>query len=97
MSLRDQVKEAARGLGLRIREARQVRGWTVVDLAGKIEVSERTLRNLERGSSSVSLATCLAACLLLDVDFEREVDRQVLTRRVGKPRSRDISASETNF
>ena len=97
MSLKDEVLAIAADVGGRIREARQRRRWTVDVLAEKLEVSERTLRKVEKGDPSVAFATVLAACALLDVDFSREVDAHVMNKRVRRPAAPDIAPSETDF
>lgn len=97
MSLLDGVQTLAAELGLRIRDARQRRRWTTEELAAKLEVSERTVRKLERGAPSVALGTALAACLILDVSFEGEVSRHIHSKRVRKPPAPVISDSEVDF
>lgn len=97
MSVGDEVKALAASLGLRVRAGRQRRRWTVVQLADKLGVSERTVRKLEKGSPSVAMGTALAACILLDVDFTAEVDGHVMSKRVARPRAPDIAPSETDF
>lgn len=97
MSVDDEVGAVAGELGLRVRAGRQRRRWTVVQLADKLGVSERTVRKLEKGNASVALGTALAACVLLDVDFSGTVDAHVMSKRVGRPRAPDIAPSETDF
>jgi transcriptional regulator with XRE-family HTH domain len=94
--LRSEVQRVALELGLRVRAARVRRRWTAQDLADKLDVSERTVRKLEKGEISVALGTALAACVLLDVDFEAELNRHVARKR-ARPRAPEISASETDF
>jgi len=97
MALRDEVESIAADVGRRVREARQRRRWTTQVLADKLEVSERTVRKVEKGEASVAFATVLAACVLLDVDFSREVDAHVMNKRVRRPAAPDIAPSETDF
>lgn len=48
-------------IGAAIREARQSYDLTQQDLADLLGVSDRTLRNLEKGDGSVAFGTVLAA------------------------------------
>lgn len=97
MSLESETEALAAELGQRVRDARQRRRWTTEVVAGKLGISERTVRKLEKGEASVSLATALSACVLLDVDFTRAVDEHVMTKRVRHRPAPDIAPSETDF
>lgn len=97
ISLGSEVQHLAASVGLRVREARQRRRWNAEELAGKLGISERTLRKLEKGNISVSFGSVLSACVLLDVDFTRDVDEHVMRKRVSRPRAPDIAPSETDF
>lgn len=96
MSLASEVDGLAGSLGLHVREARLRRRWTTHELAAKIGVSERTVRKVEQGAISVAVGTVLSACVLLDVDLEREVSAHVRTKRAPR-RAPDIARSETDF
>ena len=97
MSIESETNELARRTGLHLREARLRRRWTTHDLARKLGVSERTVRKVEKGETSVAVGTVLSACVLLDVDFTREVSEHVLGKRAGRPRAPGIAPAETDF
>lgn len=94
MSLRTETEALAVTLGLRVRSARQQRRWTAQDLAAKLDVSERTVRKVEKGETSVALGTVLAACVILSVEFGHEVDAQVARKRVVRPRASSLEAMD---
>ncbi|MEO0460605.1 MAG: helix-turn-helix domain-containing protein [Myxococcota bacterium] len=96
MSLVTEVQSLAVQIGLRVREARIRRRFSTHDLASKLGVSERTVRKVEKGDTSVGFGTVLAACVLLDVDFERVVDKATASKRAPR-RPPEIAASETDF
>mgnify|MGYP006300017163 CR=1 FL=1 len=56
-----QVAEMLLRLGRNIRVARQRRGLTVKELAGRMFVAEKTLRRLEHGAAGVGIGTLAAA------------------------------------
>lgn len=51
--------EAARHLGALVRRARLARGWTLAELAERSRVSLATIKRIEAGASSASLASWL--------------------------------------
>lgn len=88
--------EYLRGLGERLRAARLRRRMTQATLAARADVSLPTLRKLEQGEGSVSLATLLRALEVLDLERdldlvakEDELGRRLQDiRQVGAPRGR---------
>jgi transcriptional regulator with XRE-family HTH domain len=74
--------EAARLLGLQIREARARRRWTQSQLADRIGVSTVTVGKIERGDLSVALGTALEAAVLVGVPlFTGDADARQAERR----------------
>jgi transcriptional regulator with XRE-family HTH domain len=63
------TREAVRLLGAEIRLARKEHHWTVAELAERVGVSERTMRNIERGDPSVGLGIAFEAAVLAGVDL----------------------------
>ncbi len=59
------VDEHLRLLGEGIRERRSALGLTQADLAELAEMSERTLRDIERGAASPSIGSVERACAAL--------------------------------
>lgn len=60
-----------KNVGLRIRRAREARGWTREQLAEKMELSVNAVANLELGQSGTQLEHLVGYCSLLglNVDF----------------------------
>ncbi|WP_283151063.1 helix-turn-helix domain-containing protein [Silvimonas soli] len=56
-----QGNEALAELGARLRFLRKEKGLTIPDLAGRMLISENTLRSLELGASGVSVGTLVNA------------------------------------
>ena len=63
------TREAGRLLGAEIRLSRKEHHWTVAELAERVGVSERTMRNIERGDPSVGLGITFEAAVLAGVDL----------------------------
>ena len=97
MSRAREVEALAAEVGHRVREARQRRRFTTQVLAEKLGISERTVRKIEKGDTSVSFASVLCACVLLDLDFTRAIDEHAMNKRVRRPVASDITPSETDF
>ncbi|MBK5219301.1 MAG: helix-turn-helix transcriptional regulator [Thermoleophilia bacterium] len=71
--------EAARLLGLRVRQARLDRRWTVQELADRVGVSVVTMRKVERGSPTVALGAAFEAAALVGVPlFDEDQARRSL-------------------
>ncbi len=97
MSLNSEATTVAQNLGRNIRVARQRGRWTTHELADKLGVSERTVRNVEHGRTSVSLDTYLRACILLDVDLLETTHEHIMQKRVRHPMRAVISPEEVDF
>jgi transcriptional regulator with XRE-family HTH domain len=54
------AQEAARHLGVLVRQARLARRWTLAELAERARVSPATLKRIEKGAPSASLGVWLA-------------------------------------
>lgn len=65
--LSPQARDAARLLGAQVTAARRHRRWTSARLALQANVSEPTLRKVERGDPTVSLGTALEVAVLVGV------------------------------
>jgi transcriptional regulator with XRE-family HTH domain len=52
---------AARHLGALVRQGRLARQWTLAELAERARIGTATLKRMEKGAGSVSLAVWLAA------------------------------------
>ena len=98
------VVDATTVIGQRIRRARQERGWTLVNLAERAGVSEKTVRSIEAGSPRTAIGTVFEVALLVGLDLlgrpeselpalvarGREVASLAPTRvRASSPRVRD--------
>ncbi|MCK6511910.1 helix-turn-helix transcriptional regulator [Myxococcota bacterium] len=65
-------------IGTRIRELRKRRGWTIQDLADKVDLTKGSISNIERGIKQPSLDTLakiaevfsISPGLLLDLQIE---------------------------
>jgi transcriptional regulator with XRE-family HTH domain len=55
------VEEAARHLGALLRQRRLARRWTLAELAERARVGTATLKRMEKGAPSVSMAMWLSA------------------------------------
>lgn len=65
---------AAQLLGARIREARIGRRLSLIDLAGRVGVSENTMRKIERGDPTVGLGVTFEAATIVGVAlFDEDV------------------------
>ena len=96
---------AAQLLGARIREARIGRRLSLIDLAGRVGVSEHTMRKIERGDPTVGLgvtfeAATIVGFALFDEDaprVEREL-RRVDDRLVLLPKAvHKVAPVNANF
>jgi transcriptional regulator with XRE-family HTH domain len=89
------VRHAAQLLGAEIRQGRIEHGWTVEQLAERAGVSEKTVRNVERGDLGVAIGTVLDCAVLVGVPLfyederrlaaEAERNRAALLRRRVRP------------
>jgi transcriptional regulator with XRE-family HTH domain len=52
--------------------ARQERKWTEAQLAERVGVSEKTLRNVERGATNVAIGTVFDAAAIVGVPLYHE-------------------------
>ena len=57
-------------MGMRIRQARKVKGWSQDDLAKKCGISMSFLGHIERGTRIMSLETFVNICTALDADAD---------------------------
>lgn len=71
------VHHAAQILGAQIRAARIERDWTVVDLARRAGVTEKTVRNVERGELGVAIGTVLDCAVLVGVPLFYDDERRL--------------------
>lgn len=71
------AQHAAQILGAQIRAGRAERGWTAAQLAERVGVSERTVRNVERGALGVALGTALDCAALVGVPLFDEDERRL--------------------
>lgn len=62
----------------RIRELRLVRGWTQADLAKRLQLSEKAIKNWERGISkpSVTNVVSLAKLFCVSADYLLGLDKR---------------------
>lgn len=59
------------GLGQRLRQARQARGWTQATLAQVLEVGQGWISELERGSQRhIQAGTVVRLCQALDISAD---------------------------
>ena len=88
IALVDEASNAARILGVQVRIARQIRGWTARDLGERSGVSERTVLQVESGSPSVSMGNALNVAAVVGVPLFDITDRRTLARvRVSMERA----------
>ena len=67
--------DALRLLGSQIRQARNAKGWSVADVAARLDVGLGTVMKIESGAPTVSVATIFNAAFLLGVNiFRLEAD-----------------------
>lgn len=81
--LSPQAREAARLLGAQVTAARRRRRWTTTRLALQANISEPTLRKVERGNPTVSLGTALEVAVLVGVPLFN-VDAAQLSDLTGR-------------
>jgi transcriptional regulator with XRE-family HTH domain len=98
-------RTAAQLLGARVREARIGRRLSLIDLAGRVGVSENTMRKIERGDPTVGLGVTFEAATLVGVPLfdedaprvEREL-RRVNDRLILLPKAvRKVEPVNANF
>lgn len=68
-------------LGLAIAQARRERRWSVANLAERANVSEGTVRQVERGSTTVAIGTVVELAHLVGLDLLATDDRDLKTMR----------------
>jgi transcriptional regulator with XRE-family HTH domain len=73
------VHHVAQILGAQIRAGRAERGWTAEQLAERVGVTERTVRNVERGALGVALGTALDCAALVGVTLFYEDEQRLAT------------------
>lgn len=78
-----QAADAARLLGMQVRVHRQLEGLTMARLASIAEVSERTVRQVERGDANVALGNALNVATAAGVPLFDETDPRTLARMRG--------------
>lgn len=76
----------AASVGERIREARQQKGWTQVELAEAAELSSNYVARLERGELGASLFVASRIAEALDLSLDRLVGAPPQSTRTGKRR-----------
>lgn len=72
-------------LGPRLRAARQERGWTLEELAGRAQLSPSTLSRLESGKRQASLELLLPLTRQLGIRIDDLLDPQDRDPRVRRP------------
>ncbi|MBC9927446.1 MULTISPECIES: helix-turn-helix domain-containing protein [unclassified Leucobacter] len=72
-------------LGPRLRAARQERGWTLEELAGRASMSVSTLSRLESGKRQASLELILPLTRQLGIRVDDLLDQPALDPRVHRP------------
>jgi len=83
----DGSHDFAASVGERIREARQQKGWTQVELAEAAELSSNYVARLERGELGASLFVASRIAEALDLSLDKLVGPpQSTTARTGKRR-----------
>lgn len=78
-----QTRDAARLLGIQVTAARRRRRWTTTRLAQQANISEPTLRKVERGDPTVSLGIALEVAVLVGVPLF-DVDAVRLSELTGR-------------
>ena len=58
------------GIGDRVKEAREAKDLTQLQLAEMMEVSEQTIGNIERGAKGTRLANFVKLCEILEVSAD---------------------------
>lgn len=94
-------EQQARALGERLRSARLRRRIPVVEMASRVGVAPKTLRRLEQGDTSVSLASLIRALSVLGLsgDIDQVGARDETGRRLAdlalqeRPRRRATKAT----
>ncbi|PCI45436.1 MAG: hypothetical protein COB41_01650 [Proteobacteria bacterium] len=85
------VRQQSSKLGAVICAARQAQGLTQAKFAEALHVTIPTIRKLESGDASVSLHTCLAALLILNIEkgilHTEQSERQTLPQIEAKQRA----------
>lgn len=78
-------------LGRRIRNLRNIKGWTQEELGGQAELSYKFIGEIERGQQNPSFDTLLKISVALNVElpelfrFEQEtVDKTAVEDRIGR-------------
>jgi transcriptional regulator with XRE-family HTH domain len=69
--------QAAQLLGAQIRIARQERKWTEAQLAERVGISAKTLRNVERGASNVAIGIVFDAATIVGVPLFHEEETRL--------------------
>lgn len=58
------------GIGDRVKEVREAKNLTQLQLAEMMEVSEQTIGNIERGAKGTRLANFIKLCEMLEVSAD---------------------------
>jgi transcriptional regulator with XRE-family HTH domain len=77
--------DALQVLGNQIRLARHAKGWTIADLAARVDAGPRTIVNIESGAPTVSIGTVFNAAFTVGVNlFGLEGPELARARRQGE-------------
>ena len=60
-------KKLARRIGLRVRTARESRGWTQVEFARRVKLARGYVSDIECGKKEISVPTLLKLCKATDM------------------------------
>jgi transcriptional regulator with XRE-family HTH domain len=102
--------DALRVLGNQIRLARHAKGWTIADLAARIDASRRTIVNIESGAPTVSIGMVFNAAFTVGVNLfglegpdlararrQGEDTLALLPSKIRKPASREEDDDDLAF
>lgn len=84
-------------LGLRLKEARTRRRFTLPEIAKRISVSERSYKRIEAGEGSVGIGRYIEAALILDIDFSKTFSELLKAQKKKGRRQQKISSDEVDF
>ena len=97
MKRQQQDQMILREFGMRLRDERTKKRFSVLEMAERVGVSARSYQRMESGVGSVGLVHYVNASSLLDLDFNKTFSELLATSRRRVRKTRLIPDDEVQF